>query len=73
MFYDLNNENETLENYSVNPVLNEYNRMIYMSLSEYFFDSGLHSYYKGGVFRMHIANERVRLHTGIFLYYGKGP
>lgn len=66
MFYDLKNENDTLENFSVNPVLNEYNRMTYMALSEYFFDSGLYSYFKGGVFRMHIANERVRLHTGIF-------
>ncbi|KAI5619568.1 phospholipid transfer protein precursor [Silurus asotus] len=58
MFYDLQNETDILENFSVNPVLNEYNRMIYMALSEYFFDSGLHSYFKGGVFRMHIVNER---------------
>ncbi|XP_053354699.1 phospholipid transfer protein [Clarias gariepinus] len=59
MFYELKNENDTLENYSANPVLNEYSRMIYMALSEYFFDSGLHSYFKGGVFRMHVANERM--------------
>ncbi|KAI5109058.1 phospholipid transfer protein precursor, partial [Silurus meridionalis] len=59
MFYDLQNETDILENFSVNPVLNEYNRMIYMALSEYFFDSGLHSYFKGGVFRMHIVNERM--------------
>lgn len=62
MFYDLHNENNSLENYSVNPVFTEYNRMIYMALSEYFFDSGLYSYFKGGVFRMHIANDRVRTH-----------
>lgn len=66
MFYDLQNESDILENYSPNPVLNEYNHMIYMALSEFFFDSGLYSYFKAGVFRMHIANERVRLHTGIF-------
>ncbi|XP_060775333.1 phospholipid transfer protein [Neoarius graeffei] len=59
MFYDLQNENDILENYSVSPVLNEYNRMIYMVLSEYFFDSGLYSYFKGGVFKMHIVNERM--------------
>ncbi|KAK2857825.1 hypothetical protein Q7C36_005744 [Tachysurus vachellii] len=59
MFYNLQNKDDILENYSVNPVLNEYNRMIYMALSEYFFDSGLYSYFKGGVFRMHIANERM--------------
>lgn len=61
MFYGLQNENDILENYSVSPVLNEYNRMIYMVLSEYFFDSGLYSYFKGGVFKMHIVNEQVRL------------
>ncbi|XP_053491753.1 phospholipid transfer protein [Ictalurus furcatus] len=59
MFYDLQNESDILENYSPNPVLNEYNHMIYMALSEYFFDSGLYSYFKAGVFRMHIANERM--------------
>uniref|UniRef100_A0A672NAP6 Phospholipid transfer protein-like n=1 Tax=Sinocyclocheilus grahami TaxID=75366 RepID=A0A672NAP6_SINGR len=49
MFYDLKNENETLVNYAVNPVVREYDRMIYLSLSEYFFDSGLFSYFKGGL------------------------
>ncbi|KAK3556913.1 hypothetical protein QTP70_022414 [Hemibagrus guttatus] len=59
MFYNLQDKDDILENYSVNPLLNKYNRMIYMALSEYFFDSGLYSYFKGGVFRMHIANERM--------------
>lgn len=59
MFYDLKNENETLVNYAVNPVVREYDRMIYLALSEYFFDSGLFSYFKGGLFRMQIANERM--------------
>lgn len=68
MFYDLKNVNDTLENYSVTPVLKEYNHMIYMALSEYFFDSGLYSYFKGGVFRMHVVNEQVRLHIRLFLY-----
>ncbi|XP_072540945.1 phospholipid transfer protein [Salminus brasiliensis] len=59
MFYGLHNENDTLVNYAVNPVVREYDRMIYLALSEYFFDSGLYSYFKGGVFRMHIANDRM--------------
>uniref|UniRef100_A0A8C2JCC0 Phospholipid transfer protein n=1 Tax=Cyprinus carpio TaxID=7962 RepID=A0A8C2JCC0_CYPCA len=60
MFYDLKNENETLVNNAVNPVLREYDRMVYLALSEYFFDSGLYSYFKGGLFQTQIANERVR-------------
>uniref|UniRef100_A0A673J8P1 Phospholipid transfer protein-like n=1 Tax=Sinocyclocheilus rhinocerous TaxID=307959 RepID=A0A673J8P1_9TELE len=49
MFYDLKNENETLVNYAVNPIVREYDRMIYLALSEFFFDSGLFSYFKGGL------------------------
>ncbi|XP_051985497.1 phospholipid transfer protein-like isoform X1 [Xyrauchen texanus] len=59
MFYDLKNENDTIVNYAVNPVMSEYDRMIYLGLSEYFFDSGLYSYYKGGLFQMQIANGRM--------------
>ncbi|XP_073726614.1 phospholipid transfer protein [Misgurnus anguillicaudatus] len=58
-FYDLKDENQTLVNYAVNPVVREYDRMIYLSLSEYFFDSGLFAYYTGGLFQMQIANERM--------------
>uniref|UniRef100_A0A673J8F4 Phospholipid transfer protein-like n=1 Tax=Sinocyclocheilus rhinocerous TaxID=307959 RepID=A0A673J8F4_9TELE len=42
MFYDLKNENETLVNYAVNPIVREYDRMIYLALSEFFFDSVRH-------------------------------
>uniref|UniRef100_A0A8C1PKI7 Phospholipid transfer protein-like n=1 Tax=Cyprinus carpio TaxID=7962 RepID=A0A8C1PKI7_CYPCA len=59
MFYDLKNENDTLVNNAVNPVLREYDRMVYLALSEYFFDSGLYSYFKGGLFQTQIANERM--------------
>uniref|UniRef100_A0A8C9TX79 Phospholipid transfer protein n=1 Tax=Scleropages formosus TaxID=113540 RepID=A0A8C9TX79_SCLFO len=37
----------------------EYDRMVYLALSEYFFDSGMYAYYKAGVFSMQIANERM--------------
>ncbi len=66
MFYDLKNENDTLVNYAVNPVVREYDRMIYLALSEFFFDSGLFAYFKGGLFKMQIANERVRHHPTHF-------
>ncbi|XP_056605767.1 phospholipid transfer protein isoform X2 [Triplophysa dalaica] len=59
MFYDLKNESNTLVNYAVNPVIREYDRMIYLALSEYFFDSGLYAYYTGGLFQFQIANERM--------------
>ncbi|XP_030632559.1 phospholipid transfer protein [Chanos chanos] len=59
MFYELQNENDTLPNYSINPVVREYDRMVYLALSEFFFDSGLFSYFKAGMFKMCIANERM--------------
>ncbi|XP_036387452.1 phospholipid transfer protein [Megalops cyprinoides] len=59
MFYDLNNENDTMVNYAVYPVVREYDRMVYLALSEYFFDSGMYAYYKAGVFKMQIAHERM--------------
>uniref|UniRef100_A0AAY4EHB9 Phospholipid transfer protein n=1 Tax=Denticeps clupeoides TaxID=299321 RepID=A0AAY4EHB9_9TELE len=59
MFYELENENETLVNNAVAPIIKENDRMIYLGLSEYFFDSGLYSYYKAGIFKMNIANERM--------------
>ncbi|KTG02161.1 hypothetical protein cypCar_00039041 [Cyprinus carpio] len=74
MFYDLKNENETLVNNAVNPVLREYDRMVYLALSEYFFDSGLYSYFKGGLFQTQIANERMSKDLEMLLrttYLGK--
>lgn len=71
MFYSLKNENNTLVNYAVDPVVREYDRMIYLALSEYFFDSGLYAYYTGGLFQMQIANERVRRGTCVFIIQDK--
>ncbi|XP_054472956.1 phospholipid transfer protein [Anoplopoma fimbria] len=59
MFFDLSDPNNTLANYAVDPVIKEYDRMVYLALSEYFFDSGLYSYYKAGVFQMNIVNEKM--------------
>ncbi|KAJ8358604.1 hypothetical protein SKAU_G00151290 [Synaphobranchus kaupii] len=59
MYYDLQNENDTIVNYAVAPVIREYDRMIYMALSEYFFDSGFYAYYKAKAFQMLIAHEKM--------------
>lgn len=59
MFFDLSNQNLTLVNYAVEPVIRDFDRMVYLALSEFFFDSGLFSYYTAGIFQMHIVNEKV--------------
>uniref|UniRef100_A0A8C7CK35 Phospholipid transfer protein n=1 Tax=Oncorhynchus kisutch TaxID=8019 RepID=A0A8C7CK35_ONCKI len=59
MFFELGNESNTLVNSAINPIVREYDRMVYLALSEYFFDSGLYSYYKAGIFQMNIANEHM--------------
>ncbi|XP_042372810.1 phospholipid transfer protein-like isoform X1 [Plectropomus leopardus] len=59
MFFDLLHPNDSLANYAVEPVIREYDRMVYLALSEFFFDSGMFAYYKAGIFQMHIINEKV--------------
>ncbi|XP_074525847.1 phospholipid transfer protein [Halichoeres trimaculatus] len=59
MFFDLLSPNDTLVNNAVDPVIKEYDRMVYLALSEYFFDSGMFAYYKAGVFQIHIVNEKM--------------
>ncbi|KAM6946784.1 phospholipid transfer protein [Lycodopsis pacificus] len=59
MFFDLSDPNITLVNYAIDPVIREYDRMVYLALSEYFFDSGMYSYFKAGIFQMHIVNEKM--------------
>ncbi|KAK5913233.1 hypothetical protein CesoFtcFv8_003033 [Champsocephalus esox] len=59
MFFDLSDPNSTLENLAVEPVITDYDRMVYLALSEFFFDSGMFSYYKAGVFQTHIVNEKM--------------
>ncbi|XP_044024732.1 phospholipid transfer protein isoform X3 [Siniperca chuatsi] len=59
MFFDLSDQNDTLVNYAVDPVIREYDRMVYLALSEFFFDSGMFSYYRAGIFQMHIVNEKM--------------
>lgn len=59
MFFDLSQQNASLVNYAVEPVIREYDRMVYLALSEFFFDSGMFSYYSAGIFQMDIVNEKM--------------
>ncbi|XP_063071476.1 phospholipid transfer protein [Engraulis encrasicolus] len=59
MFYELKNENITLPNLAVNPLVKESDKMVYLALSEYFFDSGLDAYHKAEMFKTEISNGRM--------------
>lgn len=59
MFYELQNETDTLPNSAVTPVVMEYDKMVYLALSEYFFDSGLDAYFKVEMFKTEISNGRM--------------
>uniref|UniRef100_A0A7N6F5I2 Phospholipid transfer protein n=1 Tax=Anabas testudineus TaxID=64144 RepID=A0A7N6F5I2_ANATE len=59
MFFALSHQNHTLVNYAVDPVIREYDRMVYLALSEFFFDSGMFAYYTAGIFQMDIVNEKM--------------
>lgn len=64
MFFELSDQNDTLMNQAVEPVITDYDRMVYLALSEFFFDSGMFSYYKAGIFQTDIMNEKVSSKTG---------
>uniref|UniRef100_A0A3Q3WNS0 Uncharacterized protein n=1 Tax=Mola mola TaxID=94237 RepID=A0A3Q3WNS0_MOLML len=73
MFFDLSDQNDTLVNHAVDPVITDHDRMVYLALSEYFFDSGMFSYYKAGIFQMDIVNEKMPKDLEMFLrttYFG---
>ncbi|XP_077459559.1 phospholipid transfer protein [Stigmatopora argus] len=60
MFYPLSDERRPQVNSAAaEPLIGEYDRMVYLALSEFFFDSGLFSYYKEGVFQMNITNDKM--------------
>ncbi|CAN9512219.1 unnamed protein product [Ophioblennius macclurei] len=59
MFFDLARQDLTQVNSAVEPIVSEYDRMVYLALSEFFFDSGMFSYYTAGIFEMDIVNEKM--------------
>lgn len=65
MFFAASHQNQTLANYAVDPVIREYDRMVYLALSEFFFDSGMFSYYVAGIFQMDIVKEKVSTYIDI--------
>ncbi|MGH0185686.1 UNVERIFIED_CONTAM: hypothetical protein FKN15_030735 [Acipenser sinensis] len=55
----LNDPVVTSENLDMDFRLTEYDRMVYLSLSEYFFDSGMLSYFKAGVLNIRISHDKI--------------
>ncbi|XP_029469506.1 phospholipid transfer protein [Rhinatrema bivittatum] len=73
MFFHLNTENETLPNLAVSPVIKEQERMVYVGLSEYFFDSAMYAYYKADILQINITEEKMPKNLEVLLrttYFG---
>ncbi|XP_072412978.1 phospholipid transfer protein isoform X2 [Chiloscyllium punctatum] len=67
MFYPLGNENDTLVNNAVVPLVKRSQRMVYISVSEYFFDSAMYSYYKAGVLKTEIPESKMSVDLAYLL------
>ncbi|KAG9473745.1 phospholipid transfer protein [Eleutherodactylus coqui] len=73
MFYSLNAENDTFPNTSPALHIKQNERMVYIALSEYFFDSAMYAYYQSDVLRLEIANEQMPKDLEVLLrtsYFG---
>lgn len=70
MFFPLRGENVTLPNEATEPLVQETERMVYMAVSEYFFDSALFAYFRAGVLSMEIAGAQVG--QGLASTFGRG-
>ncbi|CAI9535788.1 unnamed protein product, partial [Staurois parvus] len=73
MFYSLTAENDTIPNTSPALHIKQKERMVYIALSEYFFDSAMYAYYRSGVLSLEIANEQVPKDLEVLLrtsYFG---
>uniref|UniRef100_A0A8C8VKM6 Phospholipid transfer protein n=1 Tax=Pelusios castaneus TaxID=367368 RepID=A0A8C8VKM6_9SAUR len=58
MFYH-HGSNETQVNQAVAPVIKETERMVYVAVSEYFFNSAMDAYFRAGALSMEIVGEEV--------------
>ncbi|XP_051887484.1 phospholipid transfer protein [Pristis pectinata] len=67
MFYPLGDENDTLPNTAGIPHLKSKDRMVYISLSEYFFDSAMFSYYKAGTLKTVIPESKMPMDLAYLL------
>lgn len=73
MFYSLTGENDTIPNTSPALHIKQKERMVYIALSEYFFDSAMYAYFRAGVLSLEIANEQVPKDLEVLLrtsYFG---
>lgn len=73
MVFGLQNQNLTLVNGAVEPQFSHLDRMIYLALSEFFFDSGLFSYFQAGIFHTRITSEKMPRNLEMLLrttYFG---
>ncbi|NP_001087767.2 phospholipid transfer protein S homeolog precursor [Xenopus laevis] len=73
MFFSLSAENETIPNMSPELHIKEKERMVYIALSEYFFDSGMHAYFYSNVLSLEIADEQMPKDLEVLLrtsYFG---
>ncbi|KAM5135840.1 phospholipid transfer protein [Mantella aurantiaca] len=73
MFYSLAADNDTIPNTSPALHIKQKERMVYIALSEYFFDSAMYAYYRSGVLSLEIANEQVPKDLEVLLrtsYFG---
>ncbi|XP_068120068.1 phospholipid transfer protein [Hyperolius riggenbachi] len=59
MFYSLTSKNNTIPNTSPPLHIKQKERMVYIALSEYFFDSAMFAYFHSGVLSLEIAGEQV--------------
>lgn len=73
MFYSLDAENDTIPNTSPAIQIKQEERMVYIALSEYFFDSAMYAYYRSDVLSLDIANEQMPKDLEVLLrtsYFG---
>ncbi|XP_075205872.1 phospholipid transfer protein [Anomaloglossus baeobatrachus] len=59
MFYSLDAKNDTIPNTSPALHIKQTERMIYIALSEYFFDSAMYAYYRSNILSLEIAHEQM--------------
>ncbi|XP_040292785.1 phospholipid transfer protein isoform X2 [Bufo bufo] len=73
MFFSLDAKNDTIPNTSPALHIKQKERMVYIALSEYFFDSAMYAYYKSGVLSLEIENEEMPKDLEVLLrtsYFG---
>uniref|UniRef100_A0A8D0H512 Phospholipid transfer protein n=1 Tax=Sphenodon punctatus TaxID=8508 RepID=A0A8D0H512_SPHPU len=59
MFFHMGSETKMPPNEAVEPVIKETERMVYVAVTEYFFDSAMFAYHQAGVLSMDITGEQV--------------